>query len=296
MSLSIIQNPLDDSDLFGVKSYKGPSISRKNGFDLNFAVKTPVSGHLLFHLVLDGILRRFSIFQEENQRNDYSVLAVNNTVFIVKNGKIMNETESSVSKRTSVIFASSGDTLWTVFNLRGGRGNHLKMHDEYEFSLEEFSQDFQSFQSGSFFVNEDNLRFFIKTPDPGILDFNLVADNIPIHFSVPEEGNQWNLYSVLFINGTICVTKNGNIITQIPSSVPEKIYVKFPSNDDTLWMVFNVCEDGGSRSCDIQCRACKKYEKSTELSQEIVKESSAKVHCSWKIMSTIATFISLRLY
>jgi hypothetical protein len=88
-------------------------------------------------------------------------------------------------------------------------------------------------------VNEDNLRFFIKTSDPGILDFNFVADNIPIHFSVPEEGNQWNLYSVLFINGTICVTKNGNIITQIPSSVPEKIYVKFPSNDDTLWMVFN---------------------------------------------------------
>jgi hypothetical protein len=144
--------------ILGVKSCKGPSISRKNGLDLNFAVKTPVSGHLLFHLVLDGILRRFSIFQEENQRNDYSVLEVNNTVFIIKNGKIMNETESSFSKRISVIFASSGDTLWTVFNrklmeqktqlylltinfvVRGGRGNHLKMHDEYEFSLEEFSQ------------------------------------------------------------------------------------------------------------------------------------------------------------
>jgi hypothetical protein len=169
------------------------------------------------------------------------------------------------------------------------------MGEEYEFSLEEFSKDFQSFQSGSFSVNEDNSRFFIKTSNAGALDFNIIADNIPIHFSVPEEGNQWNLYNVLFINGTIWVTKNGNIIRQIASSAPERICVKFPSNNDTSWMVFNVCEDRESRSCDIQCPDCKKYENSTEYSKENVRKSSANIHSSWEVMLTIATFISLAL-
>ncbi|CAH1380806.1 unnamed protein product, partial [Tenebrio molitor] len=76
---------------------------------------------------------------------------------------------------------------------------------------------------------------------------------------------QWNLYNVLFINGTIWVTKNGNIIKQITSFAPERIYVKFPSNDNTSWMVFN----------------------------ENMRKSSANVHSSWKVMLTIATFISL---
>jgi hypothetical protein len=258
MSLSIIQNPRNDSDLLGLKSFKGSSIS-KNGVDLCFSVKTDVSGYLQFHLVMDGIVGRLPTFQKENQRNDYCVRPINNTVCIIKNGRAIREIGSPVPKRIFVVFTSSGrgDTLWTVFNLRDGRGKHLEMGEEYEFSLEEFSKDFQSFQSGSFFVNEDNVRFFSNSSIAGTLDFHIVTDKIPIHFSVAEEGNQWNLYNVLFINGTIWVTKNGNIIKQITSFAPERIYVKFPSNDNTSWMVFNVCEDGESRSCDIQCPACK---------------------------------------
>jgi hypothetical protein len=241
----------------GLKSFKGPYISIENGLDSSFSVKTNVSGHLLVHLEeMDGIVWRFPTLQKENQRNDYSVRQISNTVYIIKNGRVINETESPVSKTIFVEFASR-DTLWTVFNLRDGRRKLLEMGEEYEFSLEEFSKDFQSFQSGSFFVNEDNVRFFSNSSIAGTLDFHIVTDKIPIHFSVAEEGNQWNLYNVLFINGTIWVTKNGNIIKQITSFAPERIYVKFPSNDNTSWMVFNVCEDGESRSCDIQCPACK---------------------------------------
>jgi hypothetical protein len=54
-----------------------------------------------------------------------------------------------------------------------------------------------------------------------------------------------------------------------------------------------MCDDGGSRSCDIHCPACKKYENSTEYSKENMRKSSANVHSSWKVMLTIATFISL---
>jgi hypothetical protein len=107
----------------GLKSFKGPYISIKNGLDLDFSVKTNVSGHLLVHLEMDGIEWRFPIFQKENQRNDYSVRQITSTVYIIKNGRVINKTESPVSKTIFVEFDSS-DTLWTVFNRESGNKKH----------------------------------------------------------------------------------------------------------------------------------------------------------------------------
>jgi hypothetical protein len=73
----------------------------------------------------------------------------------------------------------------------------------------------------------------------GTLYFDLVIDNWPVQFSIPEEENHWNHYNVLPINDTVCVIRNGYIIKQIHSSAPEKIYAKISSSRDTSWIVFN---------------------------------------------------------
>jgi hypothetical protein len=83
---------------------------------LRFSVETPFSDVLTFRLAIDNILRIFQIFQEEKQRNDYSVLLVNRTVYITKNGQATNETRGFILKEISVEFASSEDALWAVFN------------------------------------------------------------------------------------------------------------------------------------------------------------------------------------
>jgi hypothetical protein len=82
---------------------------------LRFTVETPLSDVLTFRLAVDDILRIFQIFQERKQRNDYNVLSVNNTIYIIKNGQVINETQSSILKEISVEFASSEDAFWTVF-------------------------------------------------------------------------------------------------------------------------------------------------------------------------------------
>jgi hypothetical protein len=107
----------------GLKSFKGPYISIKKGLDLDFSVKTNVSGYLLVYLEMDGIEWRFPIFQKENQRNDYSVRQIGSTVYIIRNGGVINKTESPVSKTIFVEFDSS-DTLWTVCNRESGNKKH----------------------------------------------------------------------------------------------------------------------------------------------------------------------------
>jgi hypothetical protein len=106
-----------------LKSFQGPYISIENGLDSSFSVKTHVSGHLLVHLEMDGVVWRFPTFQKENQRNDYSVRQISSTVYIIKNGGVINKTESPVSKTIFVEFDSS-DTLWTVFNRESGNKKH----------------------------------------------------------------------------------------------------------------------------------------------------------------------------
>jgi hypothetical protein len=135
MSLSL-QNTLTGTDL---KFCKGSSITTKED-NLRFSVETPFSDVLTFRLAIDNILRIFQIFQEEKQRNDYSVLLVNRTVYITKNGQATNETRGFILKEISVEFASSEDALWAVFNVRGdGSGKNLKVDcsssdsDEYIF-------------------------------------------------------------------------------------------------------------------------------------------------------------------
>lgn len=83
---------------------------------MRFTVETPLSDVLTFRLAVDDILRIFPIFQERKQTNDYNVLLVNNTIYIIKNGQVINETQSSTLKEISVEFASSEDVLWTVFD------------------------------------------------------------------------------------------------------------------------------------------------------------------------------------
>jgi hypothetical protein len=116
MSLSL-QNRLTGTDslVSDLKFCKGSSITTKE-HNLRFTVETPLSDVLTFRLAVDDILRIFPIFQERKQTNDYNVLLVNNTIYIIKNGQVINETQSSTLKEISVEFASSEDVLWTVFD------------------------------------------------------------------------------------------------------------------------------------------------------------------------------------
>jgi hypothetical protein len=138
---SSLQNVPTSRDSLGLKFFKGRSISTKEN-NLRFSIETPLSDKLTFHLVFNGTPRHFPTFQEEKQRNDYSVLSVNNIVYIIKNGQVINETQSSILEQIVVVAYASSDAFWTVFNVRGdGSGKDLKVDctfcdpDEYTFGI-----------------------------------------------------------------------------------------------------------------------------------------------------------------
>jgi hypothetical protein len=89
---------------------------------LRFSIETPLPGELTFNLVFNSKREAFSIFQEKKQRNDYSVQIVNNTTYVIKNGQVIYENQSSIPEEISVEFASSEDVFWTVFNGESSNG------------------------------------------------------------------------------------------------------------------------------------------------------------------------------
>jgi hypothetical protein len=276
MSLSL-QNTLTGTDL---KFCKGSSITTKED-NLRFSVETPFSDVLTFRLAIDNILRIFQIFQEEKQRNDYSVLLVNRTVYITKNGQATNETRGFILKEISVEFASSEDALWAVFNVRGdGSGKNLKVDcsssDSDEYIFEESFKDFEIVQNDTFLVKEDNVRFLIKSPTGGNLSFQLIFDNNLRHKLSPTwvEGSRWNHYNVLYLNNTTCIIQNGYVIKQVVSCAPKEIYVKFTSKQNTFYIFFKECGHETSKPCDIQCRTCKNVKTSSEVSKEHVPQAN----------------------
>ncbi|KAJ3620900.1 hypothetical protein MTP99_004812 [Tenebrio molitor] len=76
-----------------LKFCKGSSITTKED-NLRFTIETPLSDVLTFHLAVDNILRIFPIFQERKQTNDYNVLSVNNTIYIIKNGQNLHQVKT----------------------------------------------------------------------------------------------------------------------------------------------------------------------------------------------------------
>jgi hypothetical protein len=228
MSLSL-QNRLigTDSLVSDLKFCKGSSITTKED-NLRFTVETPLSDVLTFRLAVDDILRIFQIFQERKQRNDYNVLSVNNTIYIIKNGQVINETQSSILKEISVEFASSEDAFWTVFIVRGnGSGKDLEV-DCSSLDLVEYNfEDLQVVKNETFLVNEDNVRFLVYSPTAGNLSFHLIVDNILlVKFLTWEEGHRLNHYNVLYLNNTIYIIQNGYVLKQADSYAPKQIYLK----------------------------------------------------------------------
>jgi hypothetical protein len=200
---------------------------------------------LEFHLVNHGLPKRFTTLEQKGQMNEYNVFIMNNTLFIIKNGLVLNKIHNFTPEEIIVIFKSSTKTLWIILNVCGDEKNRRPCHIEhsncweYENVTAKYSQDLLSFQSDAIYAEEDNLSFLIKSPIAGTLYFHLVIDNWPVRFSIPEEKNHWNHYNVLPINNTVCVIRNGYIIKQINSSAPEKISAKISSSRDTSWIVFN---------------------------------------------------------
>ncbi|XP_068901182.1 uncharacterized protein [Tenebrio molitor] len=270
MSLSL-QNRLTGTDSLDLKFCKGSSITTKED-NLRFTIETPLSDVLTFHLAVDNILRIFPIFQERKQTNDYNVLSVNNTIYIIKNGQVINETESSTLKEISVEFASSEDVLWTVFDVRGnGSGKDLEVDCSSLDSVQYAFEDLQVVKNDTFLVNEDNVRFLFYSPTAGNLSFHLIVENnLPVQFLIWEEGHRLNHYNVLYLNNTICIIQNGYVLEEADSYAPKQIYLKFWSKQESFYTFFKECGHETRKSCDIQCQTCKNVETSTEFSKEHV--------------------------
>jgi hypothetical protein len=261
-----------------LKFCKGSSIFTKEK-NLRFSIETPLPGELTFNLVFNSKREAFSIFQEKKQRNDYSVQIVNNTTYVIKNGQVIYENQSSIPEEISVEFASSEDVFWTVFNVHGyGSGKDFKVDcsssDSNEYTIEEIFNDLQIAQKDSFSVNGDSLRFLINSPTPGNLSILVQFDkDLPILFSTRVEVNRWSDYNVLHLNSTICIIQNGFVVEQKWSrNSAKKVYVLFPPNSHTLYTSFKEHGRETSKSSTIQPLT---YE---EVSTEVFKAHVTKAN------------------
>jgi hypothetical protein len=276
-----------------LQSFNGTTIHSKEN-NLQFLINATVDGELEFHLVKHGLPKRFTTLEQKGQINEYNVFTMNNILLIIKNGLVLNKIHNFTSEEIIVKFKSSTKTLWIILNVCGDEKNRRPCHIEhsncweYENVTAKYSQDLLSFQSDAIYAEEDNLRFLIKSPIAGTLHFNLVIDNRPVRFSIPEEENHWNHYNVLPINNTVCVIRNGYIIKQINSSALEKIGAKISSSRDTSWIVFNVCGTGKRKQCKIHSPTSKHQKHLTEYSLENVPKASGSTGSCWSMVTIIA--------
>jgi hypothetical protein len=93
---------------------------------LRFSIETPLPGELTFNLVFNSKREAFSTFQEKKQRNDYRVQIVNDTTYVIKNGQVIYENQSSIPEEISVEFASSQNAFWAVFNGESSNGKQRR--------------------------------------------------------------------------------------------------------------------------------------------------------------------------
>ncbi|CAH1380828.1 unnamed protein product, partial [Tenebrio molitor] len=70
--------------------FNGTTIRSKENH-LQFLINATVDGELEFHLLNHGLPKRFTTFEQGGQINDYKVFTMNNILFIIKNGVILNK-------------------------------------------------------------------------------------------------------------------------------------------------------------------------------------------------------------